>query len=97
MIFGTDAGVYPNGDNAKQFVTMVTWGMTPLQAIQAATVTAAEALGRPGDVGAIATGRFGDLIAVAGNPLTDVSILQSVSFVMKGGAVVKQDAQHPLQ
>jgi imidazolonepropionase-like amidohydrolase len=66
MIFGTDAGVYPNGDNAKQFVTMVTWGMTPLQAIQAATVTAAEALGRPGDVGAIAAGRFGDLIAVSG-------------------------------
>src|SRR3984957_16377716 len=97
LIFGTDAGVYPNGDNAKQFVTMVTWGMTPLQAIQAATVTAAEALGRPGDVGAIATGRFGDLIAVAGNPLTDVSILQSVSFVMKGGTVVKQDAQHSLQ
>ena len=97
MIFGTDAGVYPNGDNAKQFVTMVTWGMTPLQAIQAATVTAAEALGRPGDVGAIAAGRFGDLIAVAGNPLTDVSILQSVSFVMKGGTVVKQDAQHSLQ
>ncbi len=97
MIFGTDGGVYPNGDNAKQFVTMVTWGMTPLQAIQAATVTAAEALGRPGDVGAIAAGRFGDLIAVAGNPLTDVSILQSVSFVMKGGAVVKQDAQHSVQ
>jgi imidazolonepropionase-like amidohydrolase len=78
MIFGTDGGVYPNGDNAKQFVTMVTWGMTPMQAIQAATVTAAEALGRSGDVGAIATGRYGDLIAVAGDPLADVSILQSV-------------------
>src|ERR1700728_4150719 len=57
MLFGTDAGVYPHGTNAKQFVTMVTWGMTPLQAIQAATVTAAEALGRTGDVGAIAVGR----------------------------------------
>ena len=54
MIFGTDAGVYPHGTNAKQFVTMVTWGMTPLQAIQAATVTAAQALGRPDDVGTIA-------------------------------------------
>jgi imidazolonepropionase-like amidohydrolase len=93
MIFGTDGGVYPNGDNAKQFVTMVTWGMTPMQAIQAATVTAAEALGRSADVGAIAAGRYGDLIAVAGNPLADVGILQSVTFVMKGGTVVKQGAQ----
>jgi imidazolonepropionase-like amidohydrolase len=93
MVFGTDAGFYPNGNNAKQFVTMVTWGMTPMQAIQAATVTAAEALGRPGDVGAIAVGRFGDLIAVAGDPLTDVGVLQSVAFVMKGGEVVKQSAQ----
>jgi imidazolonepropionase-like amidohydrolase len=90
MIFGTDGGVYPNGDNAKQFVTMVTWGMSAMQAIQAATVTAAEALGRSQDVGAIAVGRFGDLIAVAGDPLADVGILQSVSFVMKGGNVVKQ-------
>jgi imidazolonepropionase-like amidohydrolase len=93
MVFGTDGGVYPNGDNAKQFVTMVKWGMTPVQAIQAATVTAAEALGRPGDVGAIAVGRFGDLIAVAGDPLTDVAVLQSVAFVMKGGEVVKQPAR----
>jgi len=89
MIFGTDAGVYPNGDNAKQFATMVTWGMTPLQAIRAATVTAAEALGRPGDVGAIAVGRYGDLIGVAGDPLADVTRLQSVAFVMKGGEVFK--------
>jgi imidazolonepropionase-like amidohydrolase len=89
MIFGTDAGVYPNGLNARQFVTMVKWGMTPMQAIQAATVNAADALGRPGDVGAIAVGRFGDMIAVAGDPLADVSILQNVAFVMKGGDVVK--------
>jgi imidazolonepropionase-like amidohydrolase len=89
MIFGTDAGVYPHGDNAKQFAVMVQWGMTPLQAIQAATVTAAEALGRPQDVGAIAVGRYGDLIAVAGDPLTDVTVLQSVAFVMKGGEVIK--------
>jgi imidazolonepropionase-like amidohydrolase len=95
MIFGTDAGVYPNGDNAKQFVTMVAWGMSPMQAIQAATVTAAEALGRSADVGAIAVGRFGDLIAVAGDPLTDVAALQSVTFVMKGGEVVKPVAQRP--
>jgi imidazolonepropionase-like amidohydrolase len=61
-----------------------------LQAIQAATSTAAEALGRPSDVGAIAVGRYGDLIAVAGDPLSDVSVLQTVAFVMKGGEVVKQ-------
>jgi imidazolonepropionase-like amidohydrolase len=89
MTFGTDGGVYPNGDNAKQFATMVQWGMTPLQAIQAATVTAADALGRAGDVGAIEVGRYGDLIGVVGDPLADVTRLQSVAFVMKGGVVYK--------
>ncbi|MDP9007924.1 MAG: amidohydrolase family protein [Pseudomonadota bacterium] len=92
MVFGTDGGVYPNGFNARQFVTMVKWGMTPMQAIQAATAHAAEALGRPGDVGAIAVGRYGDLIAVAGDPLTDIARLQTVGFVMKGGDVVKMSA-----
>ncbi|HJW10894.1 MAG TPA: amidohydrolase family protein [Albitalea sp.] len=91
MIFGTDAGIYPNGDNARQFATMVTWGMTPLQAIQAATVNAAEALGRPNDVGAIAVGRYGDLVGVAGDPLADVTRLEAVVFVMKGGEVVKSE------
>jgi imidazolonepropionase-like amidohydrolase len=90
MIFGTDAGVYPNGFNARQFVTMTKWGMTPMQAIQAATANAAEALGRPGDVGAIAVGRYGDLIAVAGDPIADIALLQSVGFVMKGGDIVKK-------
>jgi imidazolonepropionase-like amidohydrolase len=92
MVFGTDAGVYPNGYNARQFVTMVKWGMTPMQAIQAATASAAEALGRQADVGAIAVGRYGDLIAVTGDPLADVARLQSVAFVMKGGDVVKAAA-----
>jgi imidazolonepropionase-like amidohydrolase len=92
MIFGTDAGVYPNGYNARQFVTMVKWGMTPMQAIQAATVNAADALGRAGDVGAIAAGRYADLIAVAGDPLADVARLQSVAFVMKGGDIIKMPA-----
>jgi imidazolonepropionase-like amidohydrolase len=89
MIFGTDGGVYPNGDNARQFVTMVAWGMTPLQAIRAATVTAAEALDRSKDVGAIAVGRYGDLIGVPGNPLDDVAVLQAVRTVIKGGVLVK--------
>ena len=95
MVFGTDGGVYPNGDNARQFATMVTWGMTPMQAIQSATVTAAVALGQQKDVGAIEVGRYADLIAVAGDPTVDVSILQSVPFVMKGGAVVKQNTAKP--
>ena len=89
MLFGTDAGVYPHGTNAKQFVTMVTWGMTPLQAIQASTVTAAEALNRKNDVGTIEVGHYGDIIGVAGDPLKDVSILQSVAVVIKGGQVMK--------
>lgn len=89
MVFGTDAGVYPHGTNAKQFAVMVKWGMSPMQAIQAATSTAAEALGRSGDVGAIAPGRLGDLIAVKGDPLADVTVLEHVDFVMKGGLVQK--------
>jgi len=92
MIFGTDGGVYPNGDNAKQFATMVAWGMTPMQAIRAATVTAAEALGRSADVGAIAVGRYADLVGIAGDPLGDVTRLQSVAFVMKGGVSYKGPA-----
>jgi imidazolonepropionase-like amidohydrolase len=86
MLFGTDGGVYPNGDNARQFAKMVEWGMTPMEAIQAATKNAAEALNRS-DVGAIAPGRYGDLIAVDGDPLSDVRTLERVSFVMKGGEV----------
>jgi imidazolonepropionase-like amidohydrolase len=91
MIYGTDGGVYPNGYNARQFATMVQWGMTPLQAIQSATVNAAEALGRPGDVGSITVGRWGDLIGLAADPLVDVKRLQSIDFVMKGGEVVKKN------
>ncbi|PTR11468.1 MULTISPECIES: amidohydrolase family protein [unclassified Novosphingobium] len=89
LLFGTDGGVYPNGYNARQFAKMVEWGMTPIEAIQAATKSAAEALDRTADVGAIATGRYGDLIAVDGDPLADVRTLEHVAFVMKGGEVVK--------
>jgi imidazolonepropionase-like amidohydrolase len=91
MLFGTDAGVYPHGDNGRQFAKMVEWGMTPIQAIQAATRSAALALGREGDVGAIAVGRYGDLIAVDGDPLADVRQLEDVDVVIKGGEVVKSD------
>lgn len=92
MVFGSDAGVYPHGDNAHQFAVMVRYGMTPLQAIQAATINAAQALDRDKDVGQIAAGRYGDLIAVSGNPLTDVTALEHVSFVMKGGEVIRSEA-----
>jgi imidazolonepropionase-like amidohydrolase len=90
MIYGTDAGVYPHGTNAKQFAVMVRYGATPLQAIQAATITAAQALGQEKDVGQVAVGRYGDLIAVTGDPLSDVTTLEKPVFVMKGGAVVKR-------
>lgn len=88
-VFGSDGGVYPNGDNALQFAKMVEWGMTPLQAIQAATVNAAQALGRPGDFGALSPGHYGDIIAVAGDPLADVTALTKVAVVIKGGEMVK--------
>ena len=88
MAFATDAGVYPHGTNARQFATMVKWGMTPLQAIQAATTGASAALARP-DVGGLAVGQWGDMIAVAGDPLGDVTLLQAVPVVIKGGVLVK--------
>jgi imidazolonepropionase-like amidohydrolase len=91
MVYGTDSGVYPHGDNARQFQWMVRYGMTPIQAIQSATLHAAEALGSHGrDIGVVAAGKHGDLIAVSGNPLDDVRLLENVAFVMKEGVVVKQ-------
>jgi imidazolonepropionase-like amidohydrolase len=89
MAFGTDAGVYPHGDNAKQFFYMVKFGMTPAQAIRAATSSAADLIGRSADVGTVEPGKFADLIAVSADPLQDVRALENVGFVMKGGAVVK--------
>jgi imidazolonepropionase-like amidohydrolase len=85
IIFGTDAGVYPHGNNAKMFPIMVERGMTPMEAIKAATSVAAQYIGWSDDVGAIEPGRYGDLIAVSGDPLADISILQNVDVVIKGG------------
>jgi imidazolonepropionase-like amidohydrolase len=89
MAFGTDAGVYPHGDNAKQFFYMVKYGMTPAQAIRAATSNAADLIGRAKDVGTVEAGKYADLIAVTADPLADVRALENVSFVMKGGVVYK--------
>jgi imidazolonepropionase-like amidohydrolase len=89
MAFGTDAGVYPHGNNAKQFAVMVRYGMTPMQAIHSATLDAAELLGWKDKVGSIEPGKLADLIGVREDPLTDVRALEDVGFVMKGGVVVK--------
>ena len=91
MIFGTDAGVYPHGQNARQFRWMVKYGMTPLEAIRAATVNASQALGRD-DVGGVEKGRYADLVAVRGDPLADVTVLEEIPVVIKGGEVVKAPA-----
>lgn len=85
IIFGTDAAVYPHGDNAKMFPIMVERGMTPMEAIKAATSVAARYIGWAGDVGAIEPGRYGDMVAVKGDPLADIGILQHVDVVIKGG------------
>jgi imidazolonepropionase-like amidohydrolase len=88
MIFSSDAGVYPHGTNARQFAVMVRYGATPLQAIQTATLNAAEALAQPADVGQATPGHYGDLVGVKGDPLSDVTVLERPVFVMKGGDVV---------
>jgi imidazolonepropionase-like amidohydrolase len=87
--FGTDAGVYPHGHNARQFAYMVRWGMTPMQAIQSATIVGARMLGWSERVGAIAPGRFADLVAVDESPLADITALERIDHVMKGGELVR--------
>jgi len=89
MAFGTDAGVCPYGTSGKQFAFMVKYGMTPMQAIQAATSNAADLLGHSSEIGSIKAGRFADLIAVGGDPLQDISVLEHVQFVMKDGKIYK--------
>ncbi|HKQ13351.1 MAG TPA: amidohydrolase family protein, partial [Steroidobacteraceae bacterium] len=90
LTLGTDAGVYPHGDNAKQLAYMVKYGMTPMQAIQAATVNGADALGLKAQTGALATGLAADIIAVKRDPLEDIRALEQVDFVMKAGQIYKQ-------
>lgn len=90
--FGTDAGVYPHAKNARQFAYMVRYGMTPMQAIQAATTVSAALLGKSADVGAISPGHFGDLIAVVGDPIADIRALETVQGVIKGGEYMGANA-----
>jgi len=94
VALGTDAGVYPHGQNGGEFWSMVELGLTPVQALQAGTVNAADLLGWSDRVGSITKGKFADIVAVTGNPLTDVRQLQHVQFVMKGGTVYKDEISH---
>ena len=89
LAFGTDAGIYPHGHNARQFKYLVRYGMTPMQAIQAATIVSARLLGWSKDVGALSPGHFADMVAVARDPLGDISALEAIDHVMKGGVAVR--------
>ncbi len=88
--FGTDSGIYPHGDNARQFAYMVKYGMTPLDAIRAATVNAAASLGRSQELGSIAPGKFADMIAIKGDPLENIDLMRQVAGVIKEGQLVHQ-------
>jgi imidazolonepropionase-like amidohydrolase len=90
MVFGSDAAIYPHGDNGKQFSRMVTFGMTPMQALQSSTINSATLLKQQESIGQIKVGYLADIIAVDGNPIRDISTMEKVSFVMKDGVIYKQ-------
>ena len=89
IAFGTDAGVYPHGMNARQLAWQVRYGQTPMEAIRSATTSAAELIGAEKEIGSLETGKSADLIAVARDPLDDVRALENVPFVMKQAPVIK--------
>jgi len=91
LAFGSDAGVYPHGQNGRQFAYMVEWGLTPMEAIQAATIDNAALFGIEKERGSIAVGKRADIIAVGDDPLKDVKALEDVDFVMKDGVIYKQE------
>ncbi|HET8965034.1 MAG TPA: amidohydrolase family protein, partial [Candidatus Acidoferrum sp.] len=90
MSFGTDAGVCPYDMAARQFAFMVKYGMTPMQAIQSATINAAKLIGKPDQFGSIGVGKLADVIAVDSDPIADIRQLEHVTFVMKEGVIYKQ-------
>jgi imidazolonepropionase-like amidohydrolase len=90
IAFGTDQGVAPHGDNAREFIYMVEAGMPPMKAIQSATLAAAQLIEMEKDLGTVEAGKFADLVAVPGDPLADISLMTKVSFVMKAGTVYKR-------
>src|SRR5581483_9807290 len=93
IAFGTDAGVYPHGENAHEFELMVQAGMPPIFTIQAATMHAAQLLKHDKDLGSLTAGKLADLVAVPGNPVEDIGLMKKVSFVMKEGVVYKRDGK----
>jgi imidazolonepropionase-like amidohydrolase len=90
MAAGSDVGPFPHGTQAREYVAMVKYGMTPLTAIQAGLLNGAKLLGFDGQIGALKTGYYADIIAVPGDPLNDIAVLQKVAFVMKGGVIFKR-------
>ena len=90
VAMGSDVGPFPHGTQAREFVLMVKYGMTPLAAIQAGTLNGAKLLGWEGEIGALKPGYFADVDRSAGNPLEDISALENVTFVMKGGVIYRQ-------
>jgi imidazolonepropionase-like amidohydrolase len=92
IAFGTDAAVYPHGQNAHEFELMVQAGMPPMFTLQAATVNAAQLLKHDKDLGSVAPGKIADVVAVPGDPIADISLMKRVSFVMKDGVVYKLDS-----
>ncbi|HSE97527.1 MAG TPA: amidohydrolase family protein, partial [Blastocatellia bacterium] len=97
IAFGTDAGVFPHGQNAKEFEYMVEAGMPSIEAILSATRGASDLLGQSQNIGSVQAGRYADLAAVKGDPVADIKLLQNVSFVMKGGQVYKKDGRPVIQ
>ncbi|HEY6446547.1 MAG TPA: amidohydrolase family protein, partial [Acidobacteriaceae bacterium] len=95
--YGTDAGVYPHGQNWEDFVYLVKAGLPPAYTLQMATMNAAQLLGHDDEIGSVAPGKFADLVAVPGNPLDDIQVMSQVNFVMKAGVVYKRDGKEVLQ
>jgi imidazolonepropionase-like amidohydrolase len=93
IAFGTDSGVSPHGENAKEFGYMVTNGMPPMEAIKTGTIHGATLLGREKDIGSVEAGNYADFVAVPGNPLEDIRLTENVSFVMKGGIVYRHETR----